>query len=170
MIVAVVVLATAGGLGYVALRGGAAEEPREAPPFSLPSVRDETETVALADFAGQPVVLNFWASWCVPCKKEMPALQRVSEATKGQVAFVGINHQDGRGGANELLDATGVGYPSGFDPGGRVAERYRLFGMPSTFFIDADGRILAEHTGELTEDDLIERLNDLFDVSPSRRG
>jgi len=160
---ATVLVATA-VIAYLALRPGA-EEQRQAPEFSMPSLRDETETIALADFRGEPLVLNFWASWCVPCRKELPALQKVSEATKGRVAFLGVNHQDGRRGAMRLLDETGVTYPSVFDPGGRIAGRYRLFGMPTTFFISADGRILGEHTGELTEDDLAERLDRFFDIN-----
>ena len=160
--VAALVAAAVIAFGFVAQSGD--EEGRRAPDFSMPSLQDEGGTITLADFRGQPVVLNFWASWCVPCRKEMPALQRVSEATEGQVAFLGVNHQDGRNGANRLLEETGVSYPSVFDPGGGLAERYRLFGMPSTFFISADGHILEEHTGELTEDDLVARIERLFNL------
>lgn len=152
-----------------ALRTGADEEElRKAPGFSLPSLRDEATTISLADYRGQPVVLNFWASWCVPCKKELPAFQKVSEATRGQVAFLGVDHQDGRQGALRMLEETGVEYPSAFDPGGSLAERYRLFGMPSTVFISADGRILESRTGELTEEELIARIERLFGLEVGR--
>jgi cytochrome c biogenesis protein CcmG/thiol:disulfide interchange protein DsbE len=165
----VVALAATVLVGWAALRtADESSADRRAPAFSLPGVRDPTATVALSDFLGRPIVVNFWASWCVPCRKEMPALQAVSERAGGRVAFVGIDHQDGRGGATRFLDQTGVAYPSGFDPGGQVAERYRVFGMPSTFFISADGRILGEHTGELTEDELVARMARHFGLDLSR--
>lgn len=167
MVAAVLVATGVALLLFAALRLGAEEQPelREAPDFSLPSLHDEDETISLAAYRGQPVVLNFWASWCAPCRKELPAFQKVSEATEGEVAFLGVDHQDGRNGALRMLEETGVEYPSVFDPGGQLAERYGLFGMPSTVFISADGRILETRTGELTEDQLVERIERLFGVS-----
>lgn len=164
------VLVAVAAVAWLALQSGQSGDgaERTAPDFSMPSLTDESETIHFADFRGKPVVLNFWASWCVPCRKEMPALQRVSEATEGRVAFLGVDHQDGRRGAIRLLEETGVTYPSVFDPRGQLAERYRLFGMPSTFFISADGRILSEHTGEMTEDDLIARIEEHFDLAVDR--
>ena len=133
-----------------------------APGFRLEDLRDSEETIALADFAGRPVVLNFWASWCVPCRSEMPALQAAHQRLAGQVMFVGINHQDSRTSATDLLDETGVTYPSGRDPNGEVAASYGLYGLPATVFISADGKILATRTGEIGQTELEQTITRLF--------
>jgi len=135
-----------------------------APHFSVPDLRDQAATVELRKLRGRPVVLNFWASWCVPCRKEMPAFEAVHGKVGDKVAFVGMNNQDTRGDALALLSETGVSYPSGFDPKGRVAEAYGLRGMPTTVFISADGRILASHAGEMSELQLAAAIRDLFAV------
>lgn len=135
-----------------------------APTFRIPDLRDEAATIDLRDLRGRPVVLNFWASWCVPCRKEMPAFQAVYRRTGDDVAFLGINNKDSRDDALDLLRTTGVRYPSGFDPKGQVAQAYGLYGMPTTVFISADGRILATRTGEMTESALSAAITELFDV------
>ena len=137
------------------------EDGDPAPEFSLPSLTDEKATIALSDFDGVPVVVNFWASWCVPCRREMPALEAVHQQFAGRVAFVGVNHQDQRDDALELIAETGTSYPSVHDPTGEVAVAYELFGMPTTVFITADRRIAGRHTGELTEADLRSALDEL---------
>ncbi len=137
-----------------------------APAFRLSEVRDESATVALEELRGRPVVLNFWASWCVPCRKEMPALQEASEEVQGRIAFVGINHQDSRGEARRFLEETGVRFPAGYDPEGRTALSYGLFGMPTTVFISADGRILDRHRGEISEGELKRKIERLFPPPP----
>ncbi|MPY94947.1 MAG: redoxin domain-containing protein [Acidimicrobiia bacterium] len=107
-----------------ALRHGDGEP---APTFRLPDLRDPARDIALADFAGRPVVLNFWAAWCGPCRREMPAFERLHHQLGDRVAFVGINHQDGRSDALALLAETGVTYPSAHDPAGEVAQAYGLY-------------------------------------------
>ena len=78
------------------------------------------------------MVVNFFASWCIPCRKEMPAFQAVSDRVGSKVAFLGIDHQDSREGGLDLVAQTGVRYPIGYDPDGSVATGYGLFGMPNT--------------------------------------
>lgn len=132
-----------------------------APDIQLASVVDPEQTVDLRDVAGRPVVVNFWASWCVPCRREMPTFQALHERLGNRVAFVGIDHQDRREDALDLLAETGVTYPTGYDPAGDVARAYGLFGMPTTVFISVDGEILARRTGEIDADELertIQRL------------
>jgi len=138
---------------------------RTAPAFAVPDLGDETATVALEQFRGRPVVLNFWASWCVPCRKEMPAFEAVHERVGNRVAFLGMNNQDSRGDALRLLRTTKVSYPSGYDPAGRVAKAYSLRGMPTTVFISAQGRILATRTGQVSERQLADSVRDLFGVT-----
>ena len=139
-----------------------AGDPRPARSFEVPDLRDPAATIALRDFAGRPVILNFWASWCVPCRREMPAFQAVHQRLGDRVAFVGLNHQDNREAALDLLDKTGVTYPSGFDPRGKVATAYDLIGMPTTVLITADGRVFGKRTGEMKRDELEAAIRDLL--------
>ncbi len=150
------------GLVVVALvlsRG--AVSPAGVQPIELPRLNGEG-TVSLASYRGQPVVVNFFASWCIPCRKELPAFQAVADRFEGRVAFLGVNHQDNREGALALLADAGVRYPAGYDPDGLVATAYGLFGMPTTLFVSADGQLVAKHTGELTQAKLEEMIADRF--------
>lgn len=142
---------------------------RPAPAFDLPRLGIDGERVRLADLAGRPVVINFWASWCVPCRREMPALQAAAEKLGGRVAFVGVNHQDGRTPAAEFERKVGVAYPSGYDPDGVVALDYGLVGLPTTVLVDAAGQIVARRIGEVTEDQLLGLVADAFGVDARRR-
>lgn len=140
---------------------------RTAPAFAVPDLRDETNTITLEEFRGRPVVLNFWASWCVPCRKEMPAFEALHDRLGNRVAFLGMNNQDSRRDALGLLRETKVSYPLGYDPAGRVARAYSLRGMPTTVFISAEGKILATQTGQMSESQLAEALRDFFGVAQS---
>ncbi len=165
LVVVAIVLAARGGGSQDVVRPG---EPRTAPTFSLPDVKDPTGRIELSAYRGRPVVLNFWASWCVPCRKEMEAFEAVHRAEGGRVAFLGVNHQDGRSLARDLLDETGVTYPSGHDPEGKVASAYGLAGMPSTVFISSSGQLLATRSGEMSRSQLEEAMDTLFDEERSR--
>jgi cytochrome c biogenesis protein CcmG/thiol:disulfide interchange protein DsbE len=165
---AVVFAAAAVAAGIAAARNG---EPAltsrawgEAPGFSLPSVREGEGTVSLERFQGRPVVLNFFASWCVPCQKELPAFDKVAQRTRGRVAFVGVTFNDDQPSARGMLDQTGVRYPAGFDARSKVATDYGLRGMPTTYFISAKGELLERAEKPLTEGQLNDILDRLFDV------
>lgn len=164
-VVAVALLALAGGILFAVSRpdsGPAAESgiPVVAPDFTLDDVRQRGTAVTLG--AGrQPVVLNFFAAWCVPCRAELPVLQEASRRTAGSVRFVGVDVADSRTAAAELLDATGVTFPAGYDPDRAVADRYRLRGMPTTVFIGADGRVSEVAHGKLSAAELDRRLERL---------
>ncbi|MBV9662528.1 MAG: TlpA family protein disulfide reductase [Actinobacteria bacterium] len=132
--------------------------------FSLSDLRDDTRTVGLEQFAGRPLVVNFWSTTCVPCRKEMPALAAVA-ARHRDVAFVGIDHEDARSAALHFLAATGVRYPVGFDPEGRTADAYRLRGLPTTVFVRADGTVFLRHTGPLSKAQLLATVSDLAKVN-----
>lgn len=159
--IATVVFAVA--LGAVFSKGGGSapgeSEQRPAPAISLPDLRDPAARVELASLRGKPVVVNFWASWCVPCRKELPDFEAAHQRFGDRVAFLGVNHQDGRTPARDLLRETGVTYPSGADADGKTATDYGLRGLPSTVLISADGQIVASRTGQLSRselDDMIE--------------
>lgn len=163
--VVAVALATAGlimgqrddGSGTGGAGGGQAQD------FELPVLGGDG-TVSLASFRGQPVVVNFFAAWCAPCKRELPALQEVAAKLEGRVAFVGIDHQDSERAALQLLRDVGVTYPAGYDPEGKVATSYGLFGMPTTLFVAPDGRLLEKHTGELSREQLERAIGRHFGV------
>ena len=109
----------------------------------------------LAALRGHPIVVNVWASWCGPCRTEMPALQRVALQRGRSVAFVGVNLKDNRAAARRFLQSVPLSYPSYEDPDGQIYNDYALAGAPSTIFYDAAGRKTFTHQGPfLTADDL----------------
>lgn len=112
----------------------------------------EGGTFDLADHRGHVVVVNVWASWCVPCRREHPLLERAAEQLgPAGVRFVGINTQDTVADARAFLEEMGGGaYPNVLDPDGRWAVEWGIFGVPETFVIDRDGRLRAKRIGELT--------------------
>ncbi len=136
--------------------------------FRLPSLRDTSTEISLSDFRGRPVVINFWASWCVPCRKEMPALQAAYRKMKGRIAFVGIDHQDTRDDGLTFVRQTGVHYPIAFDSDGTTARAYGLFGVPTTVFIDAKGREVERYLGQISETRLAQTIDRLFPPKSSR--
>jgi len=132
----------------------AKSKPEPAHPFSLPSLTNQKEIVSLAQFKGKPLVLNFWASWCVPCRKEMPMLESAYKELGGKVAFLGIDSQDTQAAGAAFAHKAGVTYPLASDPKGNVAIAYGLFGLPSTMFISAHDQIVAGYTGQLSRKEL----------------
>ena len=141
-----------------------------APSWSLPSLRDPAATVSLSQFAGKPVVLNFWASWCPPCRKEMPALAATARRLQGSVAFVGIDTNDQRGAALSFASQTGVKYPLGFDPHASAANDYGVYGLPTTFFISAQGKLLGRQVGGMTAQRLDQLIEQTFSIRATTAG
>lgn len=139
-----------------------------APSFALPSLDDPSRTVRLADYRGQPVLLNFWASWCVPCRREMPRLAAAARRLQGRVAFLGVDYKDTREDALLFVRKTGVGYPSAVDRDGSLGARYGVYGLPTTVFIDPDGGIVGRYLGEMRGTTLERRLNRLLQASGAR--
>jgi cytochrome c biogenesis protein CcmG/thiol:disulfide interchange protein DsbE len=121
-----------------------------APAFTLPSVYGGGGVVDLAALKGRPVVLNFWGSWCVPCRTELPILAASARAEGRRVSFLGVDLEDTRAGAQNFLRRYHIPYPSGFDPGDSVASKYAIGGTPTTVFIDSRGHRVGTVPGALT--------------------
>ena len=132
-----------------------------APDFSLESLSG-SGTVSLATFHGRLLVVNFWASWCIPCRTEMPLLEAAFRSERGRVAFLGIDANDTSSAARAFLAKMHVTYPAVSDPNGAVATRYGLFGLPTTVLISRSGKIVGRHIGELHADTLRAALRQAF--------
>jgi len=123
-----------------------------APPFDL---RDpEGKPVRLADFAGKPLIVNFWATWCPPCRAEMPSLERAWQALKPEgIGVIAINV----GEESEVIDRftmeTEVSFPLPMDLETRVISQWQVRGLPTTYVVDADGKLAYIATGEREWDD-----------------
>jgi len=129
-------------------------------PFPAPAVEGDVVTgqgaggtLALADLRGKPVVVNFWASWCGPCRNEGPGLVAFAKAHPG-VAMLGINVADGKSQAVPFAQELGFTWPSIADQGQALYREFRLIGLPSTFVVDAQGRVVYRKIGEVTQDEL----------------
>lgn len=109
------------------------------------------DTVALRRLGGVPTVVNVWATWCVPCRQEMPDLQQVYAAAAGRVRIIGVNSQDYAEGARATINDTGVRYPSLADPGGKVRLAVGSQVMPITLFVSADGRLVYRKVGQYAD-------------------
>jgi cytochrome c biogenesis protein CcmG, thiol:disulfide interchange protein DsbE len=132
---------------------GPAADPA-APAFSLPVLGQSAQKISLSDYAGQPVIVNFFASWCEPCQKETPLLARFYRAEHAKVAIVGLDENDVLGSAMSFTRKEGVGYPVGFDPEVVAASAYGVAGLPQTFFLDARHRIVDRVFGAVTQADI----------------
>ena len=116
----------------------------------LPGARKGLQA-RVRELRGHPVVVNVWAAWCVPCRTELPVVQRASLDYGKRVAFVGVDLADNRGAAQKLLRDIPLTYPSYEDPDGKVAKGFRLVGPPSTIFYDAAGKQTYIHQGQYVD-------------------
>ena len=179
LLLAVVVL---GVMAWVALSGGASDPDRLdnsiLPPGGgntgdtvgrkLPDLELTTldgGTVNMTSWEGSPLVVNFWASWCPPCLKEMPEFEQVAQARAGEVTFVGLNVRENAATARQLADQTGVTYDLALDTDGAASRAFGVVNMPTTVFVAADGTIVSVHTGALDTASLNSRIDALLAAS-----
>ena len=117
--------------------------------------------VRLADLRGKPVVINFWASWCVPCRKEAPELARFDHELRRRAQLIGVDFQDAKGDALAFVREFGWRFPNVRDPQGKLASRYGLAGLPTTCVLDRKGRIARRLTGAQTYETLRQAVEDV---------
>lgn len=132
-----------------------------APDFTLPTLSGDT--LKLSAQREHPVVLNFWASWCGPCRSEMPELQRLHErlAASG-VAVIGVNQGESAGTAAAFFQTLGLDFPVALDERTGVSQLYLVNSLPTTFFIDHDGVIRSVFTGPMTDAVLAQNLRSIY--------
>ncbi len=136
-----------------------------APDFTLQTL--DGELVTLSELRGQPVLVNMWASWCTPCKYEMPAIQEVYEEYSDQgfiVLAVNLTKKDVLSSVEVFVEEHGLTFPILLDQDGRVEDAYQLRGLPTSFFIDGDGIIQSVVIGgPITEEVLRERVEQIME-------
>jgi len=120
-----------------------------APDFQLHDI--EGQTITLSNLRGSPVILNFWASWCGPCKHEMPFIQQIYEDWQSEgVILLSINFRETYSVATQFMESNELSFPVLFDTDGTVGLDYKVSGIPTTFFIDKGGSIQAQKLGSFT--------------------
>ena len=151
-----------GGFTVANYQARAEAQNTPAPDFELPSLEDG-EPIRLSSFRGDVIVLNFWASWCAPCRLEAPGLRRVSERYRDEgVRFLGVDYRDDEAAARAFVEEFRLKYPSVSDPSGSLADDYGLIGFPTTFIIDPEGTIRYRFVGYLDEAVLERSVNDVL--------
>jgi len=152
----VVAFAGAAGLLFL-LVFGLSHDPRAvptpmignpAPEFALETLSGDT--LHLSKAGDLPLVINFWASWCVPCQEEHPLLVALNQEYRGQVRLIGVVYQDTRANANEWYRQRGGDWTNVLDPGSKTAIEFGVRGVPETFFVSRDRRILHHQPGPVT--------------------
>lgn len=171
-IIALVVVAFLALLAFaVRQRGAPPLASGVAPDFELTTF--DGDKIVLSQLRGKAVVVNFWASWCIPCRDEAPALQRAWETYRDRgLVIIGVDYVDTDAEARKFIAEFKQTYPNGPDLGTRISQAYRISGVPETYFIDREGRLLqgidaagrvkANFIGPISEEVLIERIEELL--------
>lgn len=155
--VAVASVAALIGVTAVACGGDEGAGADRLPALELPALDDEDRTLALDTIDG-PAVVNLWATWCAPCRRELPDFQQVHVERGDEVRFVGVNIGDRPGPAAEFLAEVGVTFENYLDFEGRLSEELRTATMPVTVITDRDGLVAVVHQGPMDADELNEQI------------
>ena len=153
---------TSPGSGVLAASEAAAPAPEvgaPAPDFTLETV--DGESLRLSDLRGKVVAVNFWATWCAPCRLEMPDLQERAERFPDRLAVIGVNFAETAEEVDAFRREVGVDFPLLLDPEADVQRLYRVLGYPTTFFIDEEGTIRFQHVGLMSGGQLDEYLQQM---------
>lgn len=132
-----------------------------APDFALTTF--DGQALRLSDLRGQAVVINFWASWCIPCGDEAPILERTWQAYRERsVVLLGVAYLDDENAARQFIAEFGISYPNGLDVGTLISPLYRIKGIPETFFVDRAGELRGVYIGPIPEAELRQRIEALL--------
>ena len=132
-----------------------------APDFTLPTL--DGETIILDELRGQPVILNFWATWCGYCRYQMPFLQAASEEKENEMEFVGINIRENIDKVRQAIEDDSIDYTIALDGDGAVANSYNVRPIPATFFLDEQGIIQKIKIGAfMSQAELMAALEDIY--------
>jgi cytochrome c biogenesis protein CcmG/thiol:disulfide interchange protein DsbE len=155
-----------GGLAVNQTLGERSVSAQEGASFELPSI-DGDGMVRLSDYLGKVVLVDFWSSWCPPCRQESPALEAAYEDFRDLgVEFVGIAIWDVESETRKFRDAFDLQYPIVSDSNGRVAVEWGVVGIPEKFFVDREGRVVKKYAGPMTRDKLGLELREVLEMSP----
>lgn len=173
VIVLIVVIALAAVLGFGVFSARYSRDVdnpnlgKAMPSFEMPLfdryAAEYGDSFSFTEHVGKPMVINFWASWCGPCKYEAPILEAAWQEYQGEVLFVGVDTLDSsRQDATAFLERFELSFPNGIDQESHISIDYGLFGVPETYFIHADGTLSNRHTGPLTAEVLQEQIQVLL--------
>ena len=157
MAVAVLVLATACG------GGSDADGTQQLPDVALSDLATGEPAEWTDD--GNPLILNLWASWCAPCRTEMPDFDEVYQELGDQLTVVGVTDERKLDAAREAAEAAGVTYPLLVDDDQQLLIDLGITGMPGTVFVDADGQVVDTHTGALTKAELLDQIEESYGIT-----
>ena len=118
-----------------------------APAFTVTAITGAT--ITLSSYLGKPLLLNFWATWCIPCRQELPALQRFAIDQGGRWAVLGVDELEQAAAVGTFGHGLGVTYPLAVDSDGSIAQHYRVQGLPTSFLVDTQGIVRQTHLGAL---------------------
>jgi len=132
-----------------------------APPFELITL--DKETLRLSELKGKPVILNFWATWCAPCRAEFPEFQQAAVDNADRIVIIGINNTstDQADLVPKFLTEFGVTFPVALDPEGKMGQLYQIKGLPTTIFIDSNGKVNEVFTGPLNKAYIESKISEL---------
>jgi cytochrome c biogenesis protein CcmG, thiol:disulfide interchange protein DsbE len=147
LMTAILVAMLASGFGHDPRAVPKALQGRTAPAFALKTT--DGEVVTLAELRGKPVIINFWSTWCLPCKQEHPLLL-AAPAAYPDVVFLGVVYADEPAKVKAWLASNGHSYPQLLDPGGRTSIDYGVAGVPETYFVDVTGRVVHKEAGPIS--------------------
>lgn len=125
---------------------------KPAPDFTIKSI--DGNNLNLADYYGKPVIVNFWATWCAPCRYEMPYFEKRYLELRDRLNVIAINSGESEQTVSDFIDELDLSFDVGIDVSGETQISYFAVGLPRTFFIDKDGIILAQHIGAMSEKQL----------------
>lgn len=142
----------AAGTGATGFETGA-----PAPDFTLQT--PDGKLVSLADFRGKPVVVNFWATWCPPCRSEMPDMQLLSDERAGDLVIIAVNLQEAPDPVRGFVEKYGLRFPIVLDTSGQVSQAYRVGSLPTSVFVDREGNVSSSYTGALNRTAMAKRID-----------